>query len=164
MPLQNITMGNFFGWNLQYGTPTGFNAATQNDSLQYNLSNVNIATWNQLYSASLTIAPSATTTIDLTNFVNLVQETVAFAHVLSIFVMPTGSGVSIAPGSSNGLTWFLGGTIPTITIDKGGVFMWSDPGNATGTVVNSSHKTLAFTNTSGSLTLTLDVQILGSTS
>lgn len=115
-------------------------------------------------SASPPAMPNSYVEFDISSFTNLVGETVTTGHVLSLMITPTGTGATcvLSPGASNGLTWFFGGTSPTLTIPIGGVEVHSDSPTGPGTVVDSTHKTLRITN-GGSANLTASVVIVLST-
>lgn len=161
MALTGFSFAVSTSWALER-TQTPFASSSESDSVYFALASLDTAVWNQVYVAQLSIATVSSTTIDLTSFTNLVNETVAFDHVLSIFVQPNGADITIAPGASNGLVWFFGGTTPTIAIPNGAVFAYSLPDTSTGQVVDATHKTLLFTNT-GLTTTLVDVVILGQT-
>lgn len=163
MPLTNIGLSAQVNWNLQNGTATGFIAATESDSLQWILTNLNLTTYNQIYAATLSIAASSSTTLDLTSLTNLVGEFFSFGHVLGIFVNPTTTDITVGPGTSNGLQWMWDDATAKTTIHNGGIWVWSDPSTGPGTVVDSTHKTLTFTNLSGSTAASVDLIIFGST-
>lgn len=163
MPLSSVSYVASCGWSQVNGTNTGFNPASESDSMSFTLGGVSIATWNQLFADYVTLAPSASVDLDLTSVSNLVCETFAFAHVLAIMVQPSGADITLGPGASNGLQWFFGSTSDTIQIDNGGVMMWSNGVSATGDVVNGTHKILTLTNLSGVNTAIIKLSILGRT-
>ncbi len=163
MSLSKIVCNVSSQWQYSRSNTGGFLNTTQGtDSLNWNLSGINLSTWNQQYVTQLSLAGSGSTTLDLTSLTNLVYESFTFAHVLMILVLPVGNSVTVEPGATNGLTWFFGGTTPSITIPSGGVFLFSAAAGATGQVVDSTHRTLTFVNASGAANL-VDVQIIGST-
>lgn len=163
MPINTVTLNVALQWALTRTNSGGFANTTQGaDSLNFTLSGINTSTFNQLYVTQLSLAASASTTLDLTSLTNLVYESFSFGHVITIMVLPVGNNVTIEPGASNPLQWFFGGTTQTILVDNNGCFLWSNGASATGTVVNSTNKTLKFTNSSGASNL-IDVLIIGST-
>lgn len=89
---------------------------------------------------------------DISSFTNNVGETVAPTKALGIEVITMSSysdslaQCQYAPGSSNGLSWFLSGTTPAITIPLGGAFALSGPATGTGQTIDSTHKTIRITN------------------
>lgn len=142
---------------------TGFaNTTVSNTSIPFSLTGLNVSTFNQAFAAQYAITSSGSQTIDLTSLTNLVSESFSFGHALTIIVTTTGGQITLSPGASNPLTWFFGGTSPTITITAGGMFCYSEPVTGPGTVVSSSHKTLTLTNNGGT-TSTVTIGILGST-
>lgn len=128
------------------------------DSESYGWPGVDLTQWNQIYLADLTIAPSTTVTVDLTSLTNLVCEAWTAHHVLSMWVEPTAGEVTIAPGASNGLDWFYG---TGMVVD--GIEFHSEAVSGSGVVVDGTHKTIEFTNTSSSVPATTIVIIVGST-
>lgn len=161
MPLDSLTFNNNITWSMSKAN-TGY-ADTKNGptSASFSLSGVDIANYNYLYVASLTVAPSATTTIDLSSLTSLLGEAINFTKVLTIVVTTTGNQITVATGATNGLVWFFGGTSPTITIPTGGMFAFSEAATSTGTTVDATHKTLKFTNNGATTNATVKVQILG---
>ena len=146
-------------WALQKSL-TPWSNSSEADSLYFSLSSVDIATWTQVYVNQLSIAAAGTQTIDISSFTNLVAEATTFAHVLAIYVQPTGAAITFAPGAANGLVWFFGAVGNSIAIQDGGYFSYSMPYSSSGQVVDGTHKNLLFTNTGGSTTL-VNVVILG---
>lgn len=117
----------------------------------FNLNNLNFGQFNLLLASNVTLAGSGgTTTFDLFSFEDLLNNNQAMGHSLGIFIMPTGADVVLQPGASLPLTWFFGGSTQTVTIPNGGIFLLSNPYNATGQVVDATHRTLKLTNNGGS--------------
>jgi len=162
MSLTSLSCNAQVGWSLENSTVTGFSTAKESDSLQWGLALANLTTVNQVYVTKLTLAASAASTINLTSLSNLVSESFSFGHVLGLIVLPTGAGVTVEPGASSGLPWMLGGTTPTITVNAGGLWVWSDP-STPGTTVDGTHKNITITNLSGSATAIVKLAIFGST-
>jgi hypothetical protein len=140
-------------------TITGFASTKQDQQSIGNTITYDVTTFNQEFAAQYTIAAAGTRTIDLTSFTNALGESVTLSKVAAIIVVASGSSVKVEPGASNPLTWFFGGTTPSITVPSGGEFLFAQ---GTAQTVNSTYKTLLFTNTGGS-TLTLTVVIIGGT-
>jgi hypothetical protein len=63
-----------------------------------------------------------------------------------------------SPGATNGLTWFLGGTSPTLTVKAGGFFLVGDGSAFT---VSGSAKTIKITNASGAASGTYELALIG---
>lgn len=140
----------------------GFGNTTEGpDQISFSLSGVNIVTFNQLAALKYTIAASGSQNIDLTSLNNLVCESFSLGHALTIMILPTGGSITLTPGASNGLDWFMGST-SAITITAGGCLAYSEPTAGPGTVVSGPHKVLTLTNNGGTTT-TVTLAILGST-
>lgn len=155
--LTNTTLYSNVSWNLSK-TLTGLTPATQVGGFAFSLANLNLATWNAVYVAVPTIAASSSTTIDLTSVADLLGTSLVFTKVKAIQVQPTGANITVAPAASNGLVW-----MGTITVKNGGLFCWSESISDTGTVVDSTHKSLTFTNLSASVSVAVSIYLLGST-
>ena len=162
MPIQQVNLNIMSQW-IMSRTNTGFATTVAGpDSINFTLTGINTTTFNQLAPLQYTILTTASQTVDLSALVNTVYESFGLLHALTIVVSPVGSSVTIAPGASNGLTWWFGGTTPTITVPAGGFFCFSEPVAGPGHVVDATHKTLLFTNNGGT-TLTLSLLVIGST-
>lgn len=139
--------------------PNGvFKSTTQGvDGVDWNTADLAVG-FTEVYAGSLSIAASATTTLDLTALENLVYTTFTFTSLLYLFAFPSGSSVKVGPGASNGLQIF--GSTNTVTTPANGVLFWSgDPAGA-GLTVDSTHKTVALNNPGGT-TLTLEIVLVG---
>lgn len=113
----------------------------------FNLNDINLGTFPLLLASNITLAGSGgTTTYDLFDFEDLLNNDQVMGHSLGIFIMPTGADVVLTPGASFPLTWFFGGSTQSITIPNGGIFLLSNPYSATGQVVDATHRTLKLTN------------------
>lgn len=113
----------------------------------FNLNNLSLGQFPLLLASNVTLAGSGgTTTYDLSGFEDLLNNNQSMVHALGIFIMPTGADVVLSPGASNPLTWFFGGSTQSITIPNGGIFLLSNPYNASGQIVDGTHKTLKLTN------------------
>ncbi|QJW98689.1 hypothetical protein [Frigoriglobus tundricola] len=159
MPISTLSANMVVQWALTHTNTGGFAPTTQGpDGVEYNLADLNTI-FDQLYSASLTVNPSSTTTLDLTSLTNLVDESLSFTALLFLFALPSGAALSVGPGASNGLQIF-GGTGVAVGVPVNGALFWGgDPAGA-GLTVNSTNKTLAFRN-AGAGTLTLDLVLAG---
>lgn len=153
MPLKQLTAQVAVSYQLDQ-TSTGFGTNTLKFGKTHRLA-PDPAVHNAQYGAQLTIAAGGNTTLDLTALTNQANEAANFTTpgVQGILLLPTGSSVVLEPGGTNGLTWFLGGTTPSLTLDSGDVFYL---GKAVATTVNSTHKTLKLSNPGGS-PLTLNI-------
>ena len=108
--------------------------------------------------------PDAFVEFDVRAYTNVFGESITLAHFLALQVVPTGTGSTclFAPGTTNGLTAFLSGTTPVVTIPIPGSFAVSDGPSGTGWVIDATHKTFRITN-GGSAALVADVSMIGST-
>lgn len=147
------------GWT-QTKTNTGYGSIKQGpDKLTATLAPA-VATYNELLAVQGTLAASASTTIDLYSITNLFGESKTLTKGIALMVKATTTGMKIEPGASNPLTWFWGGTSPSITIKAGGFILLGDGGTAT---ISATDRNLKITNTSGSTTGTYDLVFLGGT-
>lgn len=73
--------------------------------------------------ASPPAAPAAFIEFDLSSFTDQLDVVVTPLHALALVVVPTGTGATclVAPGTTNGLTWFFSGTTPGLNLNPGGV-------------------------------------------
>lgn len=130
-----------------------------------NLRNVSLTAWNQAYLSYLTLSASATQTIDLTSFADLLGNTVTLNKVFGLFVQvePQVVGnvvqLTVEQGASNGLAWFFGSGSLTISGDQNLLFVAS-ANDVTGVPVSGTSKTVKFANT-GSNPLNAAIAILG---
>lgn len=154
--LTQLTLSASMQWTLSKAN-TGFASTKQgSDNSTYSNTLTSFGTWTELYAQEFSIASGGGfNEFDLSSFTNLVGVAVTAGHILAIEIIPTGTNAQclFAPGTTNGLTWFFGGTTPTLTLKINGTFFWSDDPAGTGTVIDSTHKTLRLTN-NGSGTLT----------
>lgn len=121
-----------------------------------------VASVNRIYTYAISLAASGTATIDLQALTTLLGETDAWTKVqgLLLTVDSGGGNIKLSQGASNPLTWFWGGTTPTITVQAGGFLALGDGTTAT---VDATHKTLKLTNLSSSLTATGTLVLFGGT-
>lgn len=141
---------------VSYNIYRGTGAGTENVLV----ANTTALTYTDTGAATTSQSPPSTPNtyieFNLGSFSDLLGNTVTPGHILQLIMIPTGTSAiaQLAPGTSNGLTWFFGGTTPTVSVNAGGVFFFSDIVTGTGTVIDSTHKTLRITNTgSGNLTV-----------
>lgn len=92
--------------------------------------------YNQVFSAQYTILAAGTQAVDFYSFTNLVGEAVTATKMYAVLVKVTGAGaaVKVEPHGTNPLTWFFGGTSPSITLPgsaTGSVFVFSEGGTET---------------------------------
>lgn len=124
---------------------------------------LDVATWTCWETVFISaLAASGTQTIDWTAITRYLYDTAVYSKALGILVMPTGSDVKVEPGASNPLTWFFGGTTPSITIPDGGMFLFALKNSSAGQTVDATHCTHKFTNT-GATALDCYVHLIGKT-
>lgn len=143
------------GENLLVGTATAASGATS-----ATFTDTGFAGTSQSPPAS---GPDNFVEFDLYSFTNAIGEAVTAGHALSLLVLPTGgaSTCMLAPGSTNGLAWMLGGTSPTYTVPINGQLFYCEDPAGPGQVIDSTHRNLRITNGgAGTLTVTV-VAVLG---
>lgn len=107
------------------------------------------STTSQVPPASM---PNNYVEFDLSSFTTLAGETATAGHLLGLFITNTGtigsSQLTLAPGSSNGLSGIFTGTTPALTLRINGlsVPVCGPPTGDTGIVISGSSKTLRLTN------------------
>lgn len=147
------------GWT-QTKSNTGFTTVKQGpDKLTGTLAPA-VATYNELLAVQGTLGASASTTIDLYSITTLLGESKTITKGLALMVKATTTGMKIEPGAANPITWFFGGTTPSISIKAGGFFLLGDGGTAT---ISATDRNIKITNLSGSTTGTYDLVFLGGT-
>lgn len=157
MPLTQLQANVVLQWAMSKSNMP-FAPTTQGiDGVEYNLADLN-SIFNKIFTVSEMIAGSGTYTIDLTSLTDLINEAIDFSAILLLFMLPTGSSVSIAPGVSNGLQIF--GTTSPVDVPVNGVLFWGGNPAGTGLTVDSTHKTLTFTNLTATAA-TLELVIAG---
>ena len=162
MSLAQLTLKTGIIWQLSRVNAGGFQPTLQGiDSVQLTLSLGDFSGADDAYITELSLAASANQTIDFSSFTDLAGNTVTPTKVYAILVKPTGTGavIQIAPGASNPLTWFFGGTTPTVSVPAGGAMLLMQTGPTT---IDGTHKTLKFTNT-GSGALLCDLVVITGT-
>ncbi len=123
-----------------------------------------LTTYSEVCLGYLTVAAAANVDIDLRSFTSLLNFTITATKVVILLLRGTGVGAQmvISDGSVTPLTWFLGGTLPTITLHcgtSGCVFAVMDGSPYT---IDATHRKLNVANP-GSADLTLGVYALVST-
>jgi hypothetical protein len=159
MTIANSGISGEITWT-QTKTNTGFLVTRQGpDKIELGLAPA-IATYNEVYAVQGTLAGSATVTLNLNSFSNLLGQAVTATKGIGLMVKATAADLKIEPGATNPLAWFWGGTTPSVTIKAGGFFLIGDGGTAT---ISASTCNLKITNLSGSITATYSVAFLGGT-
>jgi hypothetical protein len=92
------------------------------DSLSYRAT-PDAATYTQVQATQLTLAASASQTLDLSSFTTLLNATATCTKVLGVLVKATntvtGGQLKIEPGASSAIDFWLGGTTPSLTLACG---------------------------------------------
>lgn len=134
----------------QQKTLTGFNVLGQGPdavslSVAPALTGANPA--NIVFAEQRTLAASGSYTYDLsTGLSDFLGTSIALARIFSVIVTCSSGTVVFAPGATNGLEWFLGGTSPTITIPAGAGFLFTTP---THQAVSGTDKTITLSSSAG---------------
>lgn len=141
----------------QSKTNTGYAKTKQGpDQLSVSLT-PDTTTYNRIYSTTGTLAASASVTIDLQSVTDLLGQSLTLTKIIAIQMSATDSTMKYEPGASNGLSWFLSGTSPAISVRAGGFFL---VGDGTFGVVSGSAKTITITNT-GAVSGTYELALIG---
>lgn len=153
----SLRIGASIAWE-QEKAITGFGSAKQGpDSLAYSAA-PSTTTWNNVLLSQFTLAAGANSTVDFSSFADALGTTVAATGILGWLVTATGSTgqLKIEPGASNPLTWFFGGTTPSITLNCGTggcAILVADGSSCT---IDGTHKNVKFSNP-GSATVTVTI-------
>lgn len=118
----------------------------------------NTTTYNRIYATSGTLAASASVTIDLQTATDYLGQTLALTKVIAVMLAATTTDMQYSPGATNGLTWFLGGTSPTVSVKAGGFFLVGDGSAFT---VSGTAKTITVTNLSSTAAGTYELALIG---
>lgn len=86
------------------------------------------------------LGASSSVNYDLKSLTDLLLQPLEFTNVLATMVSVSSGSVTMTPGATNPASLFMGGTSPGIVIPEGGALICS-----TGSVVDSTHKTLTLT-------------------
>jgi hypothetical protein len=157
VPLTQLQTNLVVSWVLSVSNAP-FAPTTQGvDGVDWNVQDL-AEIFNEIYVADLAIAGSGSQTLDLTSLTDLTYQAIDFSAILYLVAIPTGSGVIVGPGASNGIDIF--GSTNTVTVPQNGALLWSGDPAGTGLAVSGTHKTILFTNTTGEA-LSLDVVIVG---
>jgi hypothetical protein len=156
MPLNQCSLQDQLQYLLQTtGNPIG--PVSQGPlTFPFSLANLNVSSGNidTFYANQITIAGSGNTDVDFYSFTDQIGEATGMRHIQALWVNPIGTdGVIIAPGSATALTWFFGGTSPTITVPPNGIFLFSIPAGGTLQVVDATHRKINFADASSGGTM-----------
>lgn len=156
MSLTTCTISGGIRWS-QEKTNTGFAASKQGPDNLIDSVSPPVATVNQIFAESRTIAASASYTYDLQALTNFFGEAVVLTKARALHLGVSGSTVKLEPGAADPATWFFGGTTPSISLPDGSFITigWN-----TNYTVSATAKTLKITNT-GATSATIQIAIVG---
>ena len=149
MALNSASTSLSLSWD-QQKTLTGFDSVSQGPdalslSVSPNLTGTNPV--NVVFAEQRTLAASGSYTQDMsTGLTDFLGNSIALARIFAIAISSSTGTVVYAPGASNGLEWFLGGTSPTISIPAGAGFIFTTP---TFQAVSGTDKTLTLSSSAG---------------
>ena len=149
MALNSASTSLSLSWD-QQKTLTGFDSVSQGPdalslSVSPNLTGTNPA--NIIFTEQRTLAASGSYTYDMsTGLTDFLGTSIALTRIFAIAISSTTGTVVYAPGATNGLEWFLGGTSPTISIPAGAGFIFTTP---TFQAVSGTDKTLTLSSSAG---------------
>lgn len=148
-------------WSLSK-TTTGYAAAKQSDKHSVQASPA-VATFDHLYSVSYPILAAGTQVVDLyAAYTDLAGNSISAdtkANAVLVEVSGASGQITWEADATNGLSWFLSGTSPTLTIPASGFFLFYQP---SAQVVSNTAKRILITNTGG-VTLTVKLTFLKGT-
>ena len=157
MPVTQSNLSVVDSWTSSVANTGGFGSRTQGpDRITFTQANLNLTTFNQEYNGGVTIPVSGSVTINLTNCTNLNSETINFAHLLSITVIPSDS-VQLTTQSANPILWFFSSASDSIPVNA--LFAYSEKVTDPGYQVTAAHKTFQINNlATGSVTVDLGIK------
>jgi hypothetical protein len=149
MALNSASTSLSLSWD-QQKVLTGFNSISQGPdalslSVSPNLTGTNPA--NIVFTEQRTLAASGSYTYDMsTGLTDFLGTSIALTRIFAIAISSSTGTVVYAPGATNGLEWFLGGTSPTISIPAGAGFIFTTP---TFQAVSGTDKTFTLSSSAG---------------
>lgn len=134
---------------------TGFDDASHEGAASFSAA-PDAATWTQVQFGQFTLAAAASSSLDLRSFTSALGESVTATGVLMAVFAATGDGgqLRLAPGASNGIDFWLGGTSPTLTLDCGADGCVAVLGGGSSKTLSATKKTIDVSNP-GSATITV---------
>jgi len=141
----------------QSRTNTGFVKTKQGPDQLSITQSPDTTTYNRIYAVSGTLAASASTTIDLQGVTDYLGQSLTLTKIIAFQLTATTAAMKYEPGASNGLTWFLSGTTPAVTVQAGGFFLIGDGTYGT---VSGSAKNIKITNV-GAVSGTYEIALIG---
>lgn len=116
-----------------------------------------VNTINEIFCETRTLAAAADHTYDLQALTNFFGDGIVFTKARALHLSVTGGQITLSPGAADPLTWFFGGTNPTLTLPNGSFITIGMGSNAT---VSGTAKTLTITNT-GATSATYQITLVG---
>lgn len=156
----SLRVGASIAWELEK-TVSGFQSAKQGpDSLSFAVT-PSAATYNEVLLATGAIAAAANVVIDFRTFNDAFGAAKTGTGVLGFLLKATGNTgiLKIEPGATDPLTWFFGGTTPSISLNCGAsgcAILLADGSSAT---VSATAKNIKLSNT-GLVTITYFISAL----
>jgi hypothetical protein len=166
---KTLSSGSRAGLNWTYtNTVVGTGDVANTNSFNYSATLTSGTAASQadlLYTAQVTVAASGTQDFDLAgSLADAFGATLTFARVKMVIMVPdstnTASGFKVGLGSNPFLGWF-GGTLPTESVDKTGVFFKSRTDVTGWAVTAGTADILRVTNLDGANSLVLNVAVVG---
>jgi len=159
MPLTRSSLDVAMSWALSK-TNAGSQPTQQADTAKLSAAPT-VTTWDQLFRKRFSFtAGSLTGTLDLQSYNNDVGEACVATKALMLLALPVGCDLTVKPGASNPLTWFLPAT--GIVTRDGGILLYYQPLSQ---VVSPTARTIDLTAvlSSGITTGTADLVFLAGT-
>jgi hypothetical protein len=141
----------------QIKTNTGFANTRQGPDAIASSITPPVNTINEIFCETRTLAAAASHTYNLQALTNFFGEAILFTKVRALHLSTTGGQITLSPGAADPLTWFMGGTNPTLTLPNGSFITI---GMGTNTTVSGSAKTLTIENT-GNTSATYQITLVG---
>ncbi len=146
-------------WTLR-STSGAYTATSGPNSHDYSVA-PDAATYTEILVTSFTVAASGSHSLDLLAFTSLLNQTIAATGVRWLLIKATGNTgkMTLAPGASNGINFWLAGTTPTLTLDCGPDGCAVLLADGVPRTLDATHKTIDVSNP-GSVTITVTVSAL----
>jgi len=136
------------------------------DSLVYSAAPL-VATYDEVFLASYSLAAAATQTVDFRSFTSALGASVTATKVLGVLLKATatvtGAKLKIEPAASDGLVWFFGGTGPYVELEvgtDGAAFLVAE---GVAQTVDATHKDWTLTNTGTQTATVVAYALVGTT-
>lgn len=113
---------------------------------------------DSVYAVEGTLAPLASTTINLQSITDFFGQAMVFTRAYSIQIRAVGADLQWGPGATDPLVWFFGGPTDRIVVKDGSDFQYATQYPFT---VSASAKNIDLYNSSPTETMTYQIVILG---